>query len=238
MKRLQTAFIKSFALAALLVAFAAVGTATADIVEIGDTGSFPTAACPLVDTCQAIGRVTGYQIQVGETRNLFKVQQNGHIFALKLSLPAPTAKQLKFFNDTFGGPPRIRVAILRPKPLKGVKYRYVLAAQSDPIDLTDYLGSTPVFPLSRTLGVRPGDIVGLTAETWIPAFAVALDATNAWRASRSEKQCKDVSNAAMHNVRGEIVRYGCLYRTARLLYSASMLTDPVPTGPTAPTTKK
>ncbi|MBJ7347248.1 MAG: hypothetical protein JHC87_01605 [Thermoleophilaceae bacterium] len=214
-------------LATVVAAAALAGPAAAEIIEVGDTGQVaPAPACPQTDTCQAIGRITGYQIQIGETRNPFRVAKDGHVVALTLTLPVPTAKQMTFFNDVFGGAPAVRVAILRPRPVKGQRYRYALAGQSETFALTSFLGSNPQFALARSLSVKKDDVIALTVDTWIPAFAVNLDKTNAWRSSRDAKACDDVQKSAMHDKRGSIKQYGCLYRTARLLYSATVVVDP------------
>jgi hypothetical protein len=220
------------ALATMAVAAAAsAGPATAKIIEVGDTGQdMPTAACPQTDTCQAIGRVTGYQIQIGTNRNPFRVASKGRLVALTLKLPQPTEKQIKFFNDTFGGAASVRVAVLRPRPVKGKRYRYVLAGISERINLSSYFGSEPQFPLLRSLNVEKKDVIALTVETWLPAFAVGLGADNAWRASRDSGDCEDVQRSAVHERRGSIRNYGCLYRTARLLYKATVITEPGKTG--------
>jgi hypothetical protein len=148
------------------------------------------------------------------------------LVAFTLSLPKTTEKQTKFFNDQFGGGPSMRMSILRPRPRRGVKYRYVLAAQTPVYQLTDYLGSSPQFPLRETLTVRRGDVIAVTTETWLPAFSVSVDDSNVWRASRKAKTCDDVSEPAMHDTVGQIKIYGCGYKTARLLYRATVITDP------------
>jgi hypothetical protein len=58
-----------------------------------------------------------------------------------------------------------------------------------------------------------------------------VDSQNVWRASRTKKNCDDVSKPAMHNKVGAIKVYGCGYKTARLLYRATIITDPKPTTP-------
>lgn len=213
-------------LACLAVAAAAVLPANAEVVEVGDTGAFPTPACPDANTCQAVAQLTGYQIQSGTRKNPFRVTRSGRLVAFTLELPQTTDKQTKFFNDKFGGGPSARMSILRPRARKGVKYRYVLAAQTPVYQLTDYLGSTPQFSLRETLTVRPNDVIAITTETWLPAFSVSVDDTNVWRASRAAKNCDDVSKPAMHDKVGEIKVYGCGYKTARLLYKATVVTDP------------
>lgn len=216
------------AIAMMVVAVAATaGPASAQIIEVGDDGhAMPTAACPDAGTCQAIGRVTGYQIQIGDVKNPFKMTRRGKVVAFSLKLPQPTEKQIKFFDDTFGGAASARLAVLRPKPVKGKRYRYVLAGISESFKLAGYFGSSPQFPLARSLSVKKGDVIGLTVDTWLPAFAVGLSSTNAWRSSRSAGKCDDVQDSAIHDRRGQIRNYGCLYRTARLLYTATVITEP------------
>ncbi len=206
---------------------ASAGSASAQIIQVGDTGqAMPAAACPEEKTCQAIGRVTGYQIQIGDLRNPFKVTRSGKIVAFNIKLPQPTAKQVEFFNRTFGGSSEVRVAVLRPRPLKGKRYRYVLAGLSETFQLSHYFGGEPQFPLVRSLSVKKNDVIGLTVPTWIPAFGVGLANDNAWRSSRKAGKCDDVQDSAVHERRGQILNYGCLYRTARLLYSATVITEP------------
>lgn len=216
------------AIATMVTAGAAsAGPASAQIIQVGDTGqAMPAAACPEEKTCQAIGRVTGYQIQIGELRNPFRVTRDGKVVAFNIKLPLPTAKQVKFFDDTFGGAARVRVAVLRPRPVKGKRYRYVLAGLSETFQLSRYFGSEPQFPLTRSLSVKKNDVIGLTVPTWIPAFAVGQPSDNAWRSSRAAGKCDDVQESAVHDRRGQILNYGCLYRTARLLYTATVVTEP------------
>ena len=50
--------------------------------------------------------------------------------------------------------------------------------------------------LAKPLRIKEGDYVGLTAVTWLPAFAVNLDAAgNSWLASRSERRCATPSSS-------------------------------------------
>jgi hypothetical protein len=210
---------------------ATAGPASAKIIEVGDTGeAMPAAACPQTDTCQAIGRVTGYQIQIGAARNPFRVTERGKVVAFTVSLPKPTDKQIKFFDDTFGGGSAVRLAVLRPKPVKGKRYRYALSGISESVKLRNYFGGDAQFALQRSLTVRKNDVIALTVDTWIPAFAVGLATDVAWRSSRSDNRCDDVQQSAVHGRRGQIRNYGCLYRTARLLYTATVVTDPKKTG--------
>jgi hypothetical protein len=221
-------FPKSLILTALaaisVLAFAA--PASAEQYELGDTGEFPAAACPAANTCQVIDQLTGYQLTIGAKANPFRVTKTGRMTAFTLVVPEITDKQAKFFNDKFSNGPTVRVSILRPKKRKGYKYRYALVGQSPNYALKDYLGSTPTFPLVKSLSVHRNDIVAITTDTWLPAFSVGLESSNVWRASRNAKKCDDVSTAAMHQTIGQIKLYGCGYKAARLLYRASIVASP------------
>jgi hypothetical protein len=92
--------------------------------------------------------------------------------------------------------------------------------------LSPFLGQTVHFGAS--LRVRKGDIVGLTVPTWAPAFAEGLSATNAWRASREQGKCTNTTAVRQGQPQQKVGRratYGCLYRTARLLYTATVVLD-------------
>ncbi len=101
----------------LLVAFA--GTATAKVekttVTLGMTATTPDPSCPGLP-CQAIGSVTGFQVNNGQTVNPFLVTKDGTIKSWTLTLAQPTNSQRSFFNGFFGTPPQARLAILRRVP--------------------------------------------------------------------------------------------------------------------------
>ena len=214
MKRLTTTAICAVALLTPAV------PASAQVAELGATQPRPAASCP--DNCQAVGRVTGYQVGQGNARNPFQVRERGKIVAFSLTLGRPRADQIDYFNDLFGGPPRARISVLRP----GRGRRNVLSGQSELIDLQRYFGSTPTFALERPLTVKRGYLVALTVPTWAPAFGVGLANQEAWRSSRNSQSCDDVSQTAAQQRRGSQRTYGCLYRTARLLYTAFMVRNP------------
>lgn len=200
--------------------------ASAKLIEIGDTGTFPAPACPSETNCRVVAQISGYQIQIGERKNPFRVTQGGRLVAFTVNLPKNSKDEIKYFNDNRGGPPSAQISILRPRPRKGVKYRYVLAGKSEVFQLTDYLGTNPTFPLRQSLTVKKNDIVALTTDTWLPAFATAVDSNTVWRASRRSNKCKDVETPAAHTKVGEIRQYGCGYKAARLLYHATIITNP------------
>ena len=217
----------------ILAAFIVVAVAAARVAELGTTLDQNTASCP--DNCQAIGQVSGFQIQQGTRRNPYRLRSYGKIVAFTIKLGKPNASQIQFFNKLFGGPSQVMLTVLKPyKPKQGEKRqpnKYVLAGASPLFDLTNYFGSEPTFALPRPLSIRPGYTVGLTVPTWAPAFSVNLADDMQWRSSRASTACDDVRQNAAQDVRGSARTYGCVYKTARLLYTATYIPDPKPTTP-------
>src|SRR4051794_15927290 len=166
-------------IAALVVAAVAMGKVT----ELGTTLGDHTAACP--DNCQAIGQVSGFQIQQGTRKNPYRLRSYGKVVAFSIKLGKPNASQISFFNKLFGGPPQAMLTVLKPyEPKPGEKKqadKYVLAGASPLFDLQNFFGSEPTFALPRPLTIRPGYVVGITVPTWAPAFAVSLGDDFQWR---------------------------------------------------------
>jgi hypothetical protein len=231
-KRIRHALIPAFALLLL-----AAGSASASSVrEIGeyDDVPLPQAGCPL--SCQAIGHVTGYQVQIGSHKNPYVIKRNGNIVAFTIRLGKPDAEQTTFFANLFGTPPQARLTLLKkPKADKPKTNDLRILGQSQVFDLSKYLGSTPTFTLSKPLRVDAGSTLALTVPTWAPAFAINLGPDQAWRSSRPKNDCNGTSQTAHQKV-GKTHSYDCFYRTARLLYTATFVPDPKPTS--KPATKQ
>ena len=191
-------------------------------VILGNTATQPDPSCPNLP-CQAVGSVTGFQVDNGQTKLPFLVPHDGTIKAWTLTLAQPTNSQRSFFNGFFGTPPEARLAILRRVPGTNPP-SYVLRRQGSIKVLSPYLGQTVKF--SSDLAVEKGDIVGLTVPTWAPAFAQELTAGNVWRASREPGTCKnatDIRQGEPQDKVGTRATYGCKYTTARLLYTATLV---------------
>jgi hypothetical protein len=192
-------------------------------VILGQTASEPDPSCPDLP-CQAIGSVTGFQVNNGQASLPFLVTHDGTIKSWTLTLAQPTGSQRTFFNGFFGTPPQARLAILRRVPGTNPP-RYNLRRQGPVKVLSPYLGQTVKF--SANLKVEKGDIVGLTVPTWAPAFAQDLNTNNVWRASREEGACKNATDIRQGEPQEKVGRratYGCKYSTARLLYTATLVT--------------
>jgi hypothetical protein len=191
-------------------------------VVLGHTASEPDPSCPGLP-CLAIGSVTGFQINNGQTKLPFSVPADGTIKRWTLTLAQPTNKQRSFFNGFFGTPPEARLSILR-RVARTNPPRYSLRAQGSVKVLSPYLGQTVTFGAS--LKVHKGDIVGISVPTWAPAFSQGLAATNVWRASREPEACKDSTDIRQGEPQQKVgtrATYGCRYAGARLLYTATLV---------------
>ncbi len=191
-------------------------------VVLGQTSTVPDPSCPELP-CQAVGSVTGFQVNNGQTSLPFLVPHDGTIKRWSLTLAQPTNKQRSFFNGFFGTPPEARLAILRRVPGSNPP-RYNLRRQGSIKVLTPYLGQTVTFGAS--LEVEKGDIIGLTVPTWAPTFSQGLPADNVWRASREPGTCTDstdIRDGEPQEKLGRRATYGCRYTTARLLYTATLV---------------
>lgn len=195
--------------------------APAKVVEIGRTDVAP--ACPATP-CLAVSRTTGYQIKVGAERGAFVVPEDGKIVAWSIALGTPTAEQIAFFDKGLGGAASARLTVLRMG--KALYSRVV--TQSPVQQLAPYFGQTVQFPLGRALNVKKGYVIALTVPTWAPALTPLLNDQSAWRASRGKDQCDDTSTQTAQMELKLFTQYRCLYK-ARLTYSATLVTRPVPT---------
>jgi hypothetical protein len=217
----------SIAVGALAIAFGLVSGSSAAGVEkttvtLGSTAASPDPSCPGLP-CQAVGSVTGFQANNGQTNQPFLVPRDGTIKAWTLTLAQPTNSQRAFFNDFFGTPPEARISILHRVPNTSPP-RYQLVAQGATKVLSPYLGQTVKF--GANIPVEKHDIVALTVPTWAPTFAQGLAANNVWRASREQGQCTNSTAIRQGEPQEKIGRratYGCKYSTARLLYTATLV---------------
>jgi len=197
-------------------------SAGAKVIEIGEIpGAAMVPACP-AKPCLAVSRTTGYQAKVGTNRGLMTVPANGRIVAWTVVLFKPGKTQVNFFNRTLGGPAKAGLAVLKVAP----HLRDTVKASGPLVSLEPYFGGTAQFPLATSIAVKKGDLIGLTVPTWAPALQVGLGGDTSWRASRTKKKCKDTSTQTAQLNAGDKAVYYCLYRTARLTYTATLITNP------------
>ena len=191
------------------------------IREYGVNTSYPLVdpSCP--ENCQAIGRVTGFPVQINSKKNPMLVNNPGTVVGFTVRLGTPTAEQTTFFSNLFGGEASVRLSVLQPWR---TKRRHRLVAQSEVFNVQDYLGSSPTFALKKPIRVGKRRILALTVPTWVPAFAVNQPATTAWRFSRDN--CDNAEDsAAQQRIRSNQV-YNCFKRTARPIYTVYFIRDP------------
>ena len=92
--------------------------------------------------------------------------------------------------------------------------------------LEPYFGKTAQFPLETTIPVKKGDVVALTVPTWAPALALGFGNDTSWRASRQKASARARAPRPTQTSVGSLVQYFCLYQTARLTYSATLISTP------------
>ena len=209
-----------------MLALALPAAAPAKLTEvgvIGETNPVTVPSCP-GSPCLAVSHTTGFQVKVGTIHNPMSVPRNGTIVAWTITLAKPNATQIKYFNANEGGVAEAAIAVLRPQPKPNLTYR--LIAQSPPVKLAPYFGKTAQFPLETTIPVKKGDQVALTVLTWAPALALGFGNDTSWRASRSKKQCTTTSTQTAQTLINGTIQYYCLYQTARLTYSATLISTP------------
>lgn len=196
-------------------------TALALITEVGATTDKTLPSCP-GNPCLAVSRTTGFQAKMGALRVPAAIPRPGRIVAWTITLGKPTAKQIQFFNTNEGGPASAGISVLRG----GSALNYTLIGSSPAIPLQPYFGLTAQFPLDTSIPVKKGDLVALNVPTWAPALALGFQNNTSWRASRLRSKCSDTTTQSVHTRTGSVVQYICLYRTARLTYSATLISTP------------
>lgn len=214
---------------ALAAAVLATGSAQARVVEVGSATGTPAPTCPS-SPCLAISRTTGYGLRAPGSghRSPYIVPANGWLVAWTVALGAPNAQQISFFDGTFGQA-RAGITVLRKGKKKLQRFN---VGKSGTIKLEPYFGQTVQFPLHRAIRVHKGDIIALTVPTWAPALSQLLSDGTSWLASRPRGGCDDTDTQTAQTKLGP-TRYRCKY-AARLTYSATVITSPVPNKTTTP----
>ncbi len=219
---LRTSLTALLAGAVLTLVAPAISLATLSEVGVIPATTPPTTpSCPT--SCLAVTRTTGYQVKVGKTRDLVTAPRNGTVVAWTIALGKPSATQIKYFNTNEGGTASAAIAVLAPQPKPNLAFK--LVSQSPLVQLQQYFGKTAQFPLATTLQVKKGDVIALAVPTWAPALALGFSNETSWRASRLRTQCTTTSVQSMQQL-GTNVQYYCLYREARLTYSATLISTP------------
>ena len=205
---------------AIAAALALPAAAPAKIGELGQLTDGVRGACPV--NCQAVSRTTGYQAKVGPLRTLYQAPADGRIVAWTIALGKPGPKQTAFFTERLGGESMATIVVLAAE--KKLVRRVVAKAPLQ--ELTEYFGQVVQFPLVRSLPIKKGQFVGLSVPSWAPALQIGLGADTSWRASREKDTCGDTSSQSALVGSRAAAPFACLFKTARLTYSATLVTDP------------
>jgi hypothetical protein len=216
-------------LLALALTLALPAAASAKIAELGALPDGTTGSCPA--NCQAVSRTTGYQAKVGPDRTLYQAPANGRIVAWTIALGKPGPKQTEFFTQRLGGASRAALVVLAP----GKKLQHQVVAKGPLETLTPFFGQAVQFPLEQTLAIKKGQFVALSVPTWAPALQIGLGSDTSWRSSRGASKCTDTSTQSALLGGRRAASFRCLYRTARLTFSATFI--PTPAGAPAPKTQ-
>ena len=169
------------------------------------------------------------------------VKQAGRIVAFTVGLSAlssnPTTAQsdVKFLDSTYGGDAQVELTVLK---LVGPKnQRNWQVVESSPlVDVQPYLGQVAQFPLTTSLPVVRGETIALTTPTWAPVLSIDLSTTHfAYRQSRSRNCAHPPASTQAQVTVGQSTRYVCDYPGTRVEYSATEITNPVPTKTTTTT---
>lgn len=213
-------------LASVALALVLPAAAPATITEVGVIGATTPATAPScpASPCLAVSRTTGFQVKVGAIHNVLSAPRAGTIVAWTITLGKPTATQIKYFDENEGGVSEAGIAILAPQPKPNLTYK--LVAQSPLVKLQPYFGETAQFPLETTIPIKKGYVVALTVPSWAPALALGFGNDTSWRASRPKAGCTSTSSQTSQTAIGTAVQYYCLYQTARLTYSATLISTP------------
>lgn len=196
--------------------------------EVGEgTEATGTSEAKAEAPCLAVSRTTGIQSKVGPVSHPLAIPANGRIVAWTIDLGRPTATQMKFFDENEGGAASAGIAVLSPVKTKNrTTPTYHLLAQSSITNLEPYFGMTVQLPLTTTIKVKKGDVVALTVPTWAPALALGFGKNTSWRASRQQSECSTTSSQTAQTELKSNVQYFCMYQTARLTYSATLISTP------------
>ncbi len=212
--------LSSSAVLAAIAALALPAAASAKVTELGQLPEGVLGVCPIA--CQAVSRTTGYQAKVGPERALYQAPADGRIVAWSVALGNPGPKQTAFFAERLGGESQAAVVVLAAE--KQLVRRVI--AKGPLQRLTDYFGQVAQFPLEQTLAIKKGQYVGLSVPSWAPALQLSLGSDTSWRASRPKDACNDTSTQFALIGGRRAMPFGCLYKTARLTYSATFIPTP------------
>jgi hypothetical protein len=162
--------------------------------------------------CSVLTMTTLYPIRDGASDNPTTVPRNGRIVAITMRigklkdsrtctkkgyktikgkrtytcLTYDTFAEKSYFDKTFGSGSRVRIVVLRSvTKRRGQIMPKQVVAMGREIRLEPLFGKTVTLPLTNSIAVRKGDVVGLSVPTYAPILPLAATGTSdKWRSSR------------------------------------------------------
>lgn len=199
--------------------------ASAEFLEIGKFDSAVKPGCPGTP-CFAISRTTGYQARAGNAATPMAAPKSGRIVAWTIALGRPNSRQIDFFDSKLGGVSQAQISVLQRSSDRRKKTTHAVVAQGEATKLEPYFGRTATFALRRSIPVKKNQVIALTVPTWAPALATGQASEVSWRASRTRAQCEDTQGQTAQLKIKDSAAYDCLYKTARLTYSVTLVATP------------
>ena len=212
-------------LVALAAALLLPAAASAKIIEVGDIGADAAAQLPdqPVRGGLAHDRLPGPRRQASAGCSSRRRPAGSSPGRSRSARPKP--KQRKFFEENLGGAAQAGITVLK----QGDR-RYGRVTAASPVQtLTPYFGQTVQFPLEHVARDRA------RATSWrSPCRPGRRRSASAWGATASGARAGTRTPATTPRPRArrptcsDLTQYRCAYRTARLTYSATLITTPVP----------
>jgi hypothetical protein len=199
--------------------------ASAEFLEIGKFDSAVKPGCPGTP-CFAISRTTGYQARAGNAATPMAAPKSGRIVAWTIALGRPNSRQIDFFDSKLGGVSQAQISVLQRSSDRRKKTTHAVVAQGEATKLEPYFGRTATFALRRSIPVKKNQVIALTVPTWAPSLATGQASDVSWRASRTRAQCEDTQGQTAQLKIKDSAAYDCLYKTARLTYSVTLVATP------------
>ena len=209
--------------------FSLPAAASAKIIEIGEVAAEPTPSCP-TSPCEVISRTTAFQTRaIGKRATCSSRRRTAASSPGRSRSARPETKQ----QQVLRGEPRRRRAGRhhRAQGRAIASYGRVLGAEPA-ADAHAVLRPDGPVPAHHVAARQQGLVVALTVPTWAPALGARpgprqrLEGEPRHRRLRRHPDAERADRPATTSR-----RYKCAYRTARLTYSATLITTPKPPEP-------
>jgi len=229
-----------------LLALLAPSVASAKVVELGATSTKLIAPPPCTTRGSALPvcpngiSAANYAILLTTVTSLetiadnaaypTTVKQSGRIVAFTVGLSAldTNAKTRKSeihqADVNHGGTAQVAVTVLRRVGAAKLR-KWKVVGESPSFHVQPYLGTVVQLPLSTTLAVQKGDVIGLTTPTWAPILSIGHPAKSfAYRQSRGRNCASAPASNQAQLTLNTTTAYACDYPGTRVEYSATEVT--------------